>query len=81
MAEAVPALAALKGVGIDRATSLLIAAGDNPKRLKSEAAFTTCLGGARSGSLGKTRRHRLNREANRALDVIALGRVSWDERS
>ena len=38
-AEAAPALVALKGVGTDTAVSLLIAAGDNPERLRSEAAF------------------------------------------
>src|SRR3712207_6042825 len=36
-------------------------------------------------SSGKTVRHRLNRggnrDANRALHVLALGRMSWDERT
>ena len=41
---------------------------------------------SRSGLFGQeTIRHRLNRggnrDANRALDVQALGRMSWDERS
>ena len=39
MAEAAPELVAMEGVGTDTAASLLIAAGDNPERLKSEAAF------------------------------------------
>src|SRR5829696_5933133 len=39
VSEAVPALAALRGVGTDTAASLLVAVGDNPERLKSEASF------------------------------------------
>ena len=73
-------------MGTDTAASLLIAAGDNPERLKSEAAFAHLCGAAPvAASSGKTRRHRLNRgghrNANRALYVIALGRMSWDERT
>ena len=86
VAEVAPALVALRGVGTDTAASLLIAAGDNPERLKSEAAFAHLCGAAPvAASSGKTRRHRLNRggnrDANRALYVIALGRMSWDERT
>jgi transposase len=85
-AEAAPALVALKGVGTDTAVSLLIAAGDNPERLRSEAAFAHLCGVAPiQASSGRVRRHRLNRggnrEANRALYVLVLGRVSWDERT
>jgi len=36
---AAPALCALKGVGTDVAGALLVAAGDNPERLRSEGAF------------------------------------------
>ena len=36
---AAPALVALEGVGIDTAAILIVAAGDNPQRLRSEAAF------------------------------------------
>ena len=85
-AEAAPALVALKGVGTDTAVSLLIAAGDNPERLRSEAAFAHLCGVAPiQASSGKTVRHRLNRggnrDANRALHMLALGRMSWDERT
>jgi transposase len=85
-AEAAPALVALKGVGIDTAVSLLIAAGDNPERLRSEAAFARLCGVAPiEASSGMIKRHRLNRggnrEANRALYVLVLGRMSWDERT
>jgi transposase len=86
VAEAAPALAALRGVGTDTAAALLIAAGDNPERLRSEAAFAHLCGVAPiQASSGKTVRHRLNRggnrEANRALYVLVLGRMSWDERT
>jgi transposase len=87
VSEAVPALAALRGVGTDTAASLLVAVGDNPEGLKSgEASFARLCGVAPvPASSGKTVRHRLscggNRDANRALHVLALGRMSWDERT
>jgi hypothetical protein len=73
-------------VGTDTAASLLVAVGDNPERLKSEASFALLCGVAPvPASSGKTVRHRLNRggnrDANRALHVLALGRMSWDERT
>jgi transposase len=87
VSEAVPALTSLRGVGTDNpAASLLLAVGDNPERLKSEASFARLCGVAPvAASSGKTTRHRLsrggNRDANRALHVLALGRMSWDERT
>jgi transposase len=87
VAKAVPALASLRGVGTDTAASLLVAVGDNPERLKSEASFARLCGVAPvPASSGKTARHRLNRGGNRkanraALHVLALGRMSWDERT
>ncbi len=86
VSEAVPALTSLRGVGTDTAASLLVAVGDNPERLKSEASFARLCGVAPvAASSGKTVRHRLNRggnrDANRALHVLALGRMSWDERT
>ena len=70
--EVAPQLVAVEGIGTDTAASLLIAAGDNPERLKNEAAFTHLCGTAPiAASSGKTVRHRLNRhgdrDANRAL--------------
>lgn len=38
MIEVALQLVAVEGIGIDTAASLLIAAGDNPERLKNEAA-------------------------------------------
>jgi transposase len=86
VSEAVPALASLRGVGTDTAASLLVAVGDNPERLKSEGSFARLCGVAPvPASSGKTVRHRLNRggnrDANRALHVLALGRMSWDQRT
>jgi len=84
--EVAPELVAVEGVGTDTAASLLIAAGDNPERLKDEAAFAHLCGSAPiPASSGKTVRHRLNRhgnrDANRALYVIAVCRMSRDERT
>ena len=86
VAQAAPALASMRGVGTDTAAALLVAAGDNPERLKSEASFARLCGVAPlAASSGKTSRHRLNRggnrDANRALHVLALGRMSWDKRT
>jgi transposase len=60
-----------------------VAAGDNPDRLHSEAAFASLCGVAPiPASSGKTNRHRLSRggdrDANRALYLLALGRMGWD---
>lgn len=84
--EAAPELVALDGVGPDTAAALLIAAGDNPERLKSEAAFANLCGTAPvAASSGKVVRHRLNpggnRDANRALHVVALNRLRRDPRT
>jgi transposase len=82
VATAAPALVAVKGVGTETAAALLVAAGDNPQRLRSEAAFAHLCGVAPiPASSGKTTRHRLNRggnrEANWALYLIAVGRMAW----
>ena len=84
--EAAPELVALDGVGPDTAAALLIAAGDNPQRLKGEAAFAHLCGTAPvPASSGKVVRHRLNpggnRDANRALHVVALNRLRRDDRT
>ena len=43
-AKANPALLAAKGVGPDTAAALLVAAGDNPKRMQSEKSFAALCG-------------------------------------
>jgi transposase len=80
VAQAAPELVALAGIGTDNAATLLIVAGDNPKRLGSEASFASLCGVAPiEASSGKVVRHRLNRggnrEANRALYMVCLARM------
>jgi transposase len=81
-----PNLVAVDGVGTYTAALLLIAAGDNPHRLRNEAAFAHLCGVAPlMASSGKTHRHRLNlggnRQANHALWRIVVTRMSTDERT
>jgi transposase len=69
-------------VGPDTAATLLTTAGDNPTRLRSEAAFAALCGASPiPASSGKTTRHRLNRggdrRANAALHQIAVVRLRW----
>lgn len=68
------------GVGPQTAAVLLSVAGDNPERLKSEAALAALCGASPlPASSGKTIRHRLNRggsrTANNALWAIAMVRM------
>jgi transposase len=76
-----PGLLALHGVGPDTAALLLVAAGDHPERLRSEAAWAhLCAAAPIPASSGKTIRHRLNpagdRQANHALWRIVITRMS-----
>jgi transposase len=71
-----PTLIGLSGVGTDVAGQLLVTAGDNPQRLRSEAAFAMLCGAAPlPASSGRTHRHRLNRGGDRQANA-ALYRVS-----
>ena len=77
---AAPSLVALPGVGADTAGQLLVTAGDNPGRLRSERALARLRGAAPIPvSSGRTDRHRLHRggdrQANSALWRIALVRM------
>src|SRR5215472_10082910 len=61
-----PGLLSLYGVGPDTAAMLLIAAGDHPGRLRSEAAWAhLCATAPIPASSGKVTRHRLNRGGDR----------------
>jgi transposase len=76
-----PGLLALYGVGPHLAAMLLIAAGDHPERLRSEAAWAhLCAAAPIPASSGKVNRHRLNphgdRQANHALYRIVITRLS-----
>jgi transposase len=84
--ETAPALVATLGVGTDAASALLVAAGDNPGRLRNEAAFAHLCGASPlDASSGKNERHRLNRsgdrQANSALWHIVLTRMVYDPRT
>jgi transposase len=76
-----PGLLSLCGIGPGTAALLLVAAGDHPERLRSEAAWAhLCAVAPIPASSGKVRRHRLNpggnREANHALWRIVITRMS-----
>ena len=73
-------------MGPDTAATLLITAGSNPERLRSEAAFAALCGASPiPASSGKTNRHRLNRggdrQANAALHRIVVVRLRCDYRT
>ena len=83
IAVAAPNLLAELGVSRDVAAKLLITAGDNPDRIRTEAGFAALCGvNPVAASSGKTTRHRLNRsgdrQANNALWTIARVRLSHD---
>jgi transposase len=84
--ETAPELVATLGIGTDAASALLVAAGDNPRRQRSEAAFAHLCGASPlDASSGKNQRHRLNRsgdrQANSALWHIVLTRMVYDQRT
>jgi transposase len=83
--ELAPNLVARNSIGHTGAAQLLLTAGDNPERLRSEASFASLCGVSPvPASSGKTVRHRLNRggdrAANSALHIIAIGRLRTDQR-
>jgi transposase len=79
-----PDLLAMFGVGPDTAAALLVCAGDNPERLRSEASFAHLCGAAPiPASSGKSiGRYRLDsggdRQANSALWRIVMVRIAHD---
>lgn len=81
-----PALTESLGIGPDSAAALLITAGSNPERLKSEAAFAALCGVSPvPASSGKTNRHRLNRggdrQANAAIHRVVIVRLRYDSKT
>jgi transposase len=83
-AQAAPRLRQLCGVGPEIAGALLVAAGDNPGRLHSEAAFSMPCGASPiPASSGTTVRHRLNRGGNRQANTPCTGivvvRLRWHQ--
>lgn len=84
--ELAPGLIARNSIGYESAAQLLLTAGDNSERLKSEASFAALCGVSPvPASSGKVTRHRLNRggdrAANSALHIIAIGRLRTDPRT
>jgi hypothetical protein len=81
-----PRTMALLGIGAGHAGQLLVTAGQNITRLRSEAAFAhLCAVDPIPASSGKTTRHRLNpgrdRDANAALHLIAVVRLRYCDRT
>ena len=79
--QTAPGLLGIFGVGYETAARLLVAAGDNPERLRSEAAWAHLCGVAPiPASSGKIVRYRLNRggdrQANSALYHVVITRMS-----
>jgi hypothetical protein len=86
VAAAAPRTVALFCVGTQSAGQLLVTAGQNIERLGGEAAFAKiCAAAPIPASSGRTKRHRLDyggdRQANRALHMIAVCRLRHDPRS
>ena len=78
--HAAPRTTQLLAIGTDHAAQLLITAGDNPARMRSEASFARLCGVAPiPASSGQTQRHRLHRggdrSANRALHLAVIVRL------
>jgi len=78
--RAAPRLLAQPGIGPETAARLLIVAGDNPDRLRSDAALAALCGASPvEASSGQTTRYRLNRggdrQGNNALWTIANNRM------
>ena len=83
---AAPRTIQLLGISTGHAGQLLVTAGQNIDRLRGEAAFAALCGASPiPASSGKTTRHRLNyggdRQANRALHLIAVCRLRYCERT
>ncbi|MCW2846768.1 MAG: family transposase [Marmoricola sp.] len=84
--EANPGLRTVYGVGPDIAAQLLLTAGGNTDRLRTDASFAALCGASPiPASSGKVSRHRLSRggdrAANCALHRIALVRMAGDQRT
>jgi hypothetical protein len=75
-----PEMVAAHGVGSGTAAEMLVLVGDNPERIRSEAALAKLCGACPiPASSGKTSRHRLNRgghrQANAALHRVVVVRM------
>jgi transposase len=72
-----PKVVALRGVGIHTTATLLVTAGDNPDRLRSEGACARLTGTAPiPASSGQTDRFRLSRGGDRQANAAAAPRAA-----
>lgn len=83
-AATAPRLVAAFGIGPDIAAEMLVTAGSNNSRIRSEAAFAKLCGACPvPASSGTVKRHRLNRggnrQANAALYRAVVVRMRWHE--
>lgn len=86
LAATAPSTLDVFAMGPDTTAALLVAIGDNPDRLRSDAAFARLCGVAPiPASSGKTVRHRLHRggdrSANRALHIAVVVRMRYCPRT
>lgn len=86
LAEAAPATTRVFGLGTDTAAALMASVGDNPDRLRSEAALARLAGAAPiPASSGQTKHHRLHRggdrSANQALHIAVVVRLRYCKRT
>jgi transposase len=82
--RAAPSLREAFGIGADSAAEMMIVAGDNPERVRSESAFAKLCGACPvPASSGVTNRHRLfrggHRQANAALYRVVIVRMRWHQ--
>lgn len=82
--ESCPTLREGFGIGADTAAEMLIVFGDNPDRIRSEAAFAKLCGACPlPASSGMTNRHRLSRgghrQANAALYRVVIVRMRFHQ--
>lgn len=82
--EAAPTLREGFGIGVDTDPEMLIVFGDNPERIRSEAAFSKLCGASPiPASSGMTNRHRLSRgghrQANAALYRVVIVRMRFHQ--
>ncbi|MFC6705670.1 IS110 family transposase [Flexivirga alba] len=81
VARACPKLLKQSGIGIQTAAQLLVTAGGNPDRIRTDASFAALCGASPiPASSGRTDRHRLNRggdrQGNHALHQIVINRIA-----
>jgi transposase len=81
-----PQLLERPGIGVEIAGQLLVTAGDNHQRMRSEASWAMLCGVAPlPASSGMTQRHRLNRggdrQANSALHLAVISRLRIDSKT